>query len=89
MKLSEQRISHLSRLILDGLWKADLIDYREEGEALQAMKESLTRLLSVDDEVDTVVREKLSRQKNIVPGSREYQVLYDKYFHEEMGKRRW
>ena len=36
-----------------------------------------------------MVREKLSRQKNIVPGSREYQVLYDKYFHEEMGKRRW
>lgn len=89
MKLSEERISHLSRLILDGLWKADLIDYRDEGEALRSVKETLTRLLSVDDEVDTLVRQKLAKQKNIVTGSREWQILYDKYFREEMGKRRW
>jgi len=89
VKLSEQRISHLSRQILDGLWKGDLIDYRDEGEALQTVKETLARLLSVDDEVDSLVREKLSRQKTIVPGSREHQVMYDKYFREEMSKRRW
>jgi hypothetical protein len=89
VKLSEQRISHLSRQILDGLWKGDLIDYRDEGEALRTVKETLIRLLSVDDAVDTLVREKLSRQKTIVPGSREWQVMYDKYFREEMSKRRW
>ncbi len=88
MKLSEQRISHLSHLILDGLWRADLLDYRDEADALRAIKEELTRLLSVDDEVDTMVRQKLSRQQKI-PGSREWQILYDKYFREEMTKRRW
>lgn len=88
MKLSEQRISHLAHLIQDGLWKADLVDYRDEGDALQTLKDTLARILSVDDEVDTLVRQKLTKQ-NKIPGSREWQVLYDKYFREEMIKRKW
>jgi hypothetical protein len=88
MKLSEQRISHLAHLIVDGLWRDDLIDYRDEVEALRAAKESLSRLLSVDDEVDTRVREQLRRQQKVV-GSREWQILYDKYFRQEMAKRKW
>ena len=88
MKLSEQRISHLAHQVVDGLWRDDLLDYRDEGDALRAVKAALTRVLSVDDEVDSVVREKLRRQNKVV-GSREWQVLYDKYFREEMEKRRW
>jgi hypothetical protein len=88
MKLSEQRISHLSHLVLDGLWKDDLADFPDEAEALRAAKEALIRLLSVDDQVDTLIRNKPSAQKKIV-GSREWQILYDKYFREEMEKRRW
>jgi hypothetical protein len=88
VKLSEQRISHLSHLIMDGLWKDDLADFPDEVFALGAIKDTLTRLLSVDEEVDTLVRQKLTRQKKI-PGSREWQVLYDKYFKEEMSKRKW
>jgi hypothetical protein len=42
----------------------------------------------VDDQVDTLIRNKLSAQKKIV-GSREWQILYDKYFREEMEKRKW
>ena len=86
MKLSEQRISHLAHLIVDGIWKEDLVDYRDEVKALRTVQKTFTRLLSVDDEIDTRVRESLRRQKKI-PGSREWQILYDKYFREEMGKR--
>lgn len=88
MKLSEPRISHLAHQVVDGLWSDDLLDYRDEVEALRVAKESLTRLLSVDDEVDTLVREQLRRQQKVV-GSREWQILYDKYFRQEMAKRKW
>ncbi len=88
MKLSEQRISHLAHLLHDGLWRDDLVDYPDEARALDALKKALTRVLSIDDEVDTLVRDKLNRQKKI-PGSREWQILHDKYFREEMEKRRW
>ena len=86
MKFSEDRISHLSHLILEGLWNDDLVDYDDEGRALAVLKQTLTRLLTVEDQVDSAVRDKLQRQKKIV-GSREWQILYDKYFREEMQKR--
>jgi len=88
VKLSEQRISHLAHLVADGLWRDDLVDYRDEAEALRTVKQTLQRLLSIDDEVDSLVREKLRRQQKVV-GSREWQILYDKYFREEMEKRQW
>lgn len=88
MKLSEQRISHLAHLVADGLWRDDLVDYRDEATALQLAKETLTKVLSIDDEVDTLVRQQLSRQQKVV-GSREWQILYDKYFRAEMDKRKW
>jgi len=88
VKLSEQRISHLAHLIIDGLWRDDLVDYRDEAESLRTVKQTLQRLLSVDDEVDSLVREKLRRQQKVV-GSREWQILYEKYFREEMEKRQW
>ncbi len=88
MKLSQDRISHLSHLIADGLHSADLVDYRDEGEALRALKEAFAAVLSVDDEVDSHVRQMLQKQRKVV-GSREWQILYDKYFREEMARRKW
>lgn len=88
MKLSEQRISHLAHLVVDGLWRDDLVDYQDEAMALQVAKETLTKVLSIDDEVDSLVRQKLTRQQKVL-GSREWQILYDKYFREEMDKRKW
>ncbi len=88
MKISDERISHLSHLLLDDLWRADLVDCPDEGRALEVAKESLVRFFSVDDDVDALVRGMLTRQKK-VPGSREWQILYDKYFLAEMEKRRW
>lgn len=87
MRLSEDRIAYLSRRILDDLWKQDLVDFRDESLALRVLKESLAALSEVDDRIEALVREKLSKQKKI-PGSREYQILYDKYYQEETAKRR-
>ena len=88
MKLSEQRISHLAHLVVEGLWKDDLVDYRDDAMALQVAKQTLTQVLSIDDEVDTLVRQTLARQQKVV-GSREWQILYDKYFREAMDRRKW
>jgi uncharacterized protein len=88
VKLSEQRISHLAHLVVEGLWKDDLVDYRDDAMALQVAKQTLTQVLSIDDEVDTLVRQTLSRQQKVV-GSREWQILYDKYFREAMDRRKW
>ncbi len=87
MNFSEPRISHLAHLIMDGLWRDDLVDYRDEGRVLQVLKTTISRLLAAEEEVDRLVRNKLQRQHQVA-GSREWQVLYERYFREEMNKRR-
>jgi hypothetical protein len=87
MNFSEARISQLAHRIKDGLWRDDLVDYRDEGRALQVLKTTISRLLAAEQEVDRLVRDRLQRQHQ-VPGSREWQLLYERYVREEMNKRK-
>ena len=88
-RLSESRISHLAHLILDGLWKENLADFPHEGRALTETKRVLHDFFQGDDHIDDIVRHKiLSLSRHVPPGSREWDVLYRKYFEEEMRKQR-
>jgi len=90
MKLSEDRISHISHLIADGLWKDELIDYDEDEEhkVVGDIRKTITDYLKVEDEVDTIVRNKIASYSRPIPaGSREWDVLYQKFHKEEMQKR--
>lgn len=88
MKWSDERISHLAHQVFNDLWRGDLIDVADEGRALSALKAALSAIARAEDEVDTVVREKLSRQKKIT-GSHDWQILYARYHREEMERRGW
>lgn len=88
MRISAERQSHLAHQVLDALFRERLLEIPSRADALQALKEAFARLVAVEDAIDSVVRDKLQRQKKI-PGSREWQVLYDKYFLEERSKRSW
>ena len=89
MQISEDRISHLAHRILDRLWRDDLADFPDEGRALAAVKGAITSFFTVAEEVDQAVRKKLaSYSKAKVPGSREWEILYEKFTREEIAKRR-
>lgn len=86
-KLSEDRISHLAHLILDGVWKDDLADFPSEGRALAETKRVLREFFGREDRLDESVRKKIqSLSRHVPPGSREWDVLYRKYFEEESKK---
>jgi hypothetical protein len=87
MKLSEERTSHLSHLIQEGLWNDDLLDYADDVRALRALQTALAGLAANDERIDGAIRDKLQKQ-NKVPGSNEWRIMYDKYYQEEMEKRR-
>jgi len=90
MQFSEERISHIAHKILDRLWRDDLVDFPDEARALGAIKSSITDYFAVADEIDAIVRNKLPSYSNAkVPGSREWDVLYQKFFREEAGKKNW
>ena len=88
-RLSEDRVSHLARLILDGLKRSNLATFRNEGRALMETKLALVHFFERDEHLDSVVRQKIqSLSRNVPPGSREWDVLYRKYMEEELRKER-
>ncbi len=90
MRLSEERISHIAHLISDGIWKDDMVDFVDDEKVLREIKHTITAYLKVEDEADTAAREKIrSLSRDVPEGSREWEILYKKYFEEELGKRRF
>ena len=88
-RLSENRISHLAHLILNGLRKETFANFSNEGRALADTKQVLQEFFQSEDHIDDVVRQKImSLSRQVPPGSREWDVLYRKYFEEEMKKHR-
>ena len=88
-RLSDNRISHLSHLILDGLRGAGLAQFKNEGRALAETKQSLHDFFHREDRLDETVRLKIeSLSRRVPPGSREWDVLYRKYYEEEVRKQR-
>ncbi len=89
MLISEDRVSHLSHKIAEKLWRDDLADFTDESQALGVMKRAIAAFFAVDEEVDQAVRKKLASYAQAkVPGSREWEILYQKFHREEMTKRK-
>lgn len=89
MRLTEDRISHLSHRVIDRLYRDDLADFPDEAMALREAKAAFGAFVRAEEEVDTFVRQKISRLSRRVPeGGREWEILYRKYFEEEMAKRK-
>jgi len=90
MLISEDRISHLAHKIADRLWRDDLVDITDETRALSTIKTSIHDYFSVALEIDEMVRKKLASYSQAkVPGSRDWEILYEKLYKEEMAKRKW
>jgi hypothetical protein len=88
-RLSESRISHLAHLVLDGVRKSQLGEFPNEGRALAETKRVLQEYFQREDQLDDIVRQKIQSLSRHVPaGSREWDVLYRKYFEEESRKQR-
>ena len=89
MSLSRPKINHLSQLIVKALQKAGTVTFRkvENDVRLQIVK-TLSDELRIEEVVDVEVRRKLaSYSRKIVEGNREWDVMYQKLYEEEMKKR--
>ena len=90
MLLSEEKISHISHLLLDGLWQDDLAEYRDEARTLLTVKQTIINYLKTEEEIEEKVRKKIeSQSKQIIEGSREWEILFRKYYEEEIQKKRF
>lgn len=90
MILSDDKINHISHLILEGIKKERLAKLiADEVIALREIKRIILSEMKMDDEIDAVVRRKLeSYSRKIIENSPEWDVLYQKFFKEELKKKR-
>lgn len=86
--LSEDKISHLSHVILQAVKNSPLVTVQaEDGRVLKEIKKVLAAELAQEEAIDRTVRAKLSSySRGIVEGSSEWDVLYRKTFEEESRK---
>ena len=74
---------------MDGLRKGKLVDFPNEGRSLAETKVALRNFFQREDQIDDLVRQKIaSLLRRVPPGSREWDILYRKYFEEESRKHR-
>ena len=84
----EDRISHFVSLIVDGLWKDDVVDYTDEDKAMRVAKRAGVDFEKEINDIDTKAREKVaSLKRNVLEGTPEWDVMYKKYYEEELQKR--
>jgi len=87
-RLSREKIHHLSKLILNALYKNDKVDFLDEpNEVRLTIVKAIDEEMKLYDQIDRKAREKItSQKKQIEEGSQEWEILYRKYYNEELSK---
>ena len=87
-RLSREKINFLSRQILNLLYNTDQVEFLDDPNEIR-----LTIVKAIEDEMklyenlDKKAVEKIqSQKKSIEEGSREWDILYRKYYNEELAK---
>jgi hypothetical protein len=85
----EERFSDLAHTILDNLYEEDLIHYDvSENMIKNIIFDAITGFVADNSEIESAVIDKLrSYKRQIIPGTDEYEILYDKHYQEELQKR--
>ena len=86
--LSEDKVSHLSHVILQVVKTSPLVTMQvDEGRVLKEIKRVLASELAQEEQIDRTVKARLaSYSRGIIEGSPEWDVLYRKTFEEETRK---
>ena len=86
MKLSRDKVVRLSHLIFNEFNNDEEIEFfAEPSEIRQEIFKMISDEMKADEAIDALVRRKIETQKRaIVEGSDEWEVLYRKYYEEEM-----
>ncbi|MCK4910009.1 MAG: DUF507 family protein [Thermodesulfovibrionales bacterium] len=89
MMLSDDKVTHMSHVLLRELLAKDTIDIiEEEGTVRHAIRRAIFEQLQIGQDIDDAARAKIESLSRHVPeGSPEWDVLYQQYFDSEEIKR--
>ena len=86
MRLSREKINLLSHQIAEKLASLDEVEFIEDRNTIRlAVLEILNKWLKKEEAVDMEARRKIESQTRKIPeGSAEWDILYRKYYDEEL-----
>lgn len=90
MRLSHGKINHVTNLIMEFLRANSLVEFfSDDSDIRLEIVRIINEELKDDEVIDVEVRRKIESQKRDIPeGSEEWDILYRRYYDEEMIKRR-
>ena len=88
MRISRDKVNKLAHTVADTLAEIDEVDFLEDRNTIrQEARKALEKLLEQETKIDAAARMKISSQRKIImEGSQEWDILYRKYYNDEVKK---
>ena len=88
MRLSRDKVNKLAHTVADALASLDQVDFVEDRNTIRMeVRRILEDLLKEEEKLDLAARQKIESQKRtITEGTQEWDILYRKYYNEEVKK---
>ena len=89
MRLSHAKVNHITNLLIEHLRNDDNVEFfQDDSDIRMEIARVINEELKDDETIDVEVRRKIETQKRDIPeGSEEWEILYRKYYDEEMSRR--
>ena len=88
MRLSRDKVNKLAHVVTDTLAEMDQVDFIEDRNTVRLeVRKILEELFNQEARIDQAARQKIeSQRRTILEGSQEWDILYRKYYNEEVKK---
>jgi len=88
MRINPDKLNKLAHTVADTLAEIDQVGFNEDRNTIrQEARKILTTLLDEESRIDQAARLKIANQRKIIQeGSQEWEILYRKYYNDEVRK---
>ncbi len=88
LRLTRDKVNVLARAVAEALRQMDEVEFIEDPNTIrQATRGFLEELLRAEAKIDQAARQKIeSQRRTIIEGTQEWDILYRKYYNEEVKK---
>lgn len=88
MRLSRDKMNKLAHTVADMLAELDGVEFIEDRNTIRMeTRRILEELLKQEERIDQTARQKIeSQRRTIMEGTQEWDILYRKYYNEEVKK---
>ena len=88
MRVNRDKANKVAHVVTDALATLDEVDFVEDRNTIRLeVRKILEDLLNQEERIDKSARQKIESQKRtILEGSQEWDILYRKYYNEEVKK---